>query len=125
MKFNPQQIMNRLVELNKELANKNSELQELAENMAEREKQFKILYAEEILKMKNEGYAITLIRDIVNGRKGVAEAKLNWQVSEAIYGITREKIKAIVIHIDTLRSILTWLRAEMKNAGLYGEQELK
>lgn len=114
--------MERLVELNRELSDKNDELQSLAENMADKEKQFKILYAEEILRMKNEGCSITLIKDIVNGKKGIAEAKLNWQVSEAIYNITREKIKTITIHIDTLRSILTWLRMEFTNANLYDEQ---
>ncbi len=121
MNFNPQQIMERLGGLNKELSDKNGELTSLAENMAEKERQFKVLYAEEILRMKNEGYAITLIRDLVNGKKGVAETKLNWQVSEAIYSITRDKIKSIVIHIDTLRSILTWLRIEAENANLHDE----
>ena len=110
--------MERLFKLNKELSDKNGELQSLAEDMAFKEKQFKVLYAEEVLRLKNDGYAITLIRDIVNGKKGVAEAKLKWQVSEAMYSITREKIKSIVIHVDTLRSILTWLRAEFKNANL-------
>ena len=116
--YQPQQIMERLFKLNKELSDKNGELQSLAENMASKEKQFKVLYAEEVLRLKNDGYAITLIRDIVNGKKGVAEAKLNWQVSEAIHSITRDKIKSIMVHIDTLRSILTWLRAEFKNANL-------
>lgn len=121
MNFNPQQIMERLGGLNKELSDKNDELTSLAEDMAGKEKQFKILYAEEILRMKNDGYAITLIRDLVTGKKGVAEAKFNWQVSEAIYSITRDKIKSIAIHIDTLRSILTWLRTEGENANLHDE----
>lgn len=110
--------MERLSSLNRELSQKNEEMQTLAIDMNEKERKYKVIYASEVLKKKNEGLPITIIKDVVNGLSGVAEAKFNYQVAVEIYHIAREKIRDIRTGIDTLRSFLTWLRMEMGNANI-------
>ncbi len=117
MNTNPQTIMDRMTELNVELSKRNSDLHDLAENVAEKEKTYKILVAEETLDQKRKGLPITIIKDIVNGNRAVAEARKDLYIAEAIYKIASEKMRDIRSHIDTLRSFLTWLRMELMNSG--------
>ena len=117
MNTNPQTIMDRMTELNVELSKRNSELHDLAEKVAENEKTYKILVAEETLEQKRKGLPITIIKDVVNGNRAVAEARKDLYIAEAVYKIASEKMRDIRSHIDTLRSFLTWLRMELMNSG--------
>ena len=106
-----------MTELNVELSKRNSELHDLAEKVAENEKTYKILVAEETLEQKRKGLPITIIKDVVNGNRAVAEARKDLYIAEAVYKIASEKMRDIRSHIDTLRSFLTWLRMELMNSG--------
>ena len=117
MNTNPQTIMDRMTELNVELSKRNSELHDLAEKVAENEKTYKILVAVETLDQKRKGLPITIIKDVVNGNRAVAEARKDLYIAEAVYKIASEKMRDIRSHIDTLRSFLTWLRMELMNSG--------
>ncbi|MBC8387082.1 MAG: hypothetical protein H8E13_03410 [Actinobacteria bacterium] len=116
--MDPQKIIDRLSSLNRELSQKNGELQALAVDMNEKEREYRVMYAAEVLRKKDEGLPATLIKDIVNGVSNVAGAKFNYQVAVEVYHIARERIKDIRTGIDTLRSFLTWLRMEMGNASV-------
>jgi len=108
----PAEIFEGLKSKNRMLGQKNSEYLELAEKRAESEKLYNMAVAEHTLRYK-EDYAATLIPKLVAGNKVVAELKFKFDVALAIEKACLESIKDIRSAIDTYRSLLTWLRAEM------------
>jgi len=110
----PQQIINGMQDKNRALTQKNGELVDLAEKSAQTKREFDVLYANKVLKLKQDGQPVTIIRDIAKGDPVVADFKFKADVAEAVYSACRESIKDIRAAIDTYRSILTWLREELK-----------
>ena len=108
----PAEIFEGLIQKNRLLGQKNSEYLQLAEKRAEAERDYSISVAEYTLKYK-EDYAATLIPKLVSGNKVVAGLKFKFDVALAIEKACLESIKDIRSAIDTYRSLLTWLRAEM------------
>lgn len=116
--YDPATMHKRVISLNQELTEIIDELQPLAEKMCEKEKEYKIMLSQEVLKLRNEGLAVSLIKDVVAGLKGVAEAKFQRDFTKELFVITKEKLKGKIINIDSLRSILTWCREEMKRSNI-------
>ena len=106
--------MNGLKSKNRELSSKNDELIRLTADSAEKKRAFLIANAAKITALKIEGASVTLIRDLVKGDKAVADLQYTWDVSEGVLLACRERIKDIRESIGTYRSILTWLREELK-----------
>ena len=109
----PAQIMSILETKNRMLTQKNDEYPELAEKRAEAERDYKIMVREQILRHKSDGHPATLILKLVDGQKAVAELKFKMDVAEAMVKANIESTRSIVNQIDTARSLLSWLKAEM------------
>jgi|ETNvirenome_6_85_1030632.scaffolds.fasta_scaffold45759_2 hypothetical protein len=99
---------------NLELMMKNDELEELSMKAAQAKHEFLVANAVKILELKAGGGAISLIRDLVKGDKRVAELQYKWDVAEGVLLSCRERIKDLRTQIDTYRSLLTWLREELR-----------
>jgi len=110
----PDEIMRGLTAKNLELSTKNDELIRLVEEAAENKRVFLIANATKITALKIDGASVTLIRDLVKGDKVVADLQYKWDVSEGVLMACRERIKDLREQIGTYRSILTWLREELK-----------
>lgn len=93
--MNPQQLMERLEMCIQALGRGNTQLKTLGINKAQTERDYKVRQAKEILKLRAEGYPVTIIQDLVKGNEEVAELRLE---------------------IEIIRSKLTWLRVEFKNS---------
>ena len=111
--MNPQQIMDGMKEKNRMLSMKNDELAELSEKKAAAERDYKMAYAKEIINLKLGKESITLIPSIAKGDKMVAEMCYKADIAEGVYNACREKIKDLRVQIDSYRSLLTWMRAEL------------
>jgi len=109
----PQQIIDGLTARNRELTAKNDELSRLTEKAAQAKRDYQIAKARKMLDMKMEGTSVTLIPETVKGDKTVADLQYAWDVAEGVLLACRERIKDLRTQIDTYRSVLTWLRAEM------------
>ena len=94
------------------LTDKNDEYGQLAEDRALAEKEYKMAVREQILRHKSDGHPATLIPKLVDGHKSVAELKFAMDVKEALVKANLESTKSTVTQIDSVRSMLTWLRAE-------------
>ena len=109
----PQQIIDGMQQKNRELSMKNDELPELAENMAQAERDYNVAYARKLLELKSDGMSVTLSKDLAKGDKYIADLLFTYRVAEAVYDSAKKKIHSLVIHIDTYRSLLSWQKQEM------------
>lgn len=65
---------------------------------------YRIALAEELLKLKAEGYAITLAGDLARGIPSVAQLKFEEISKEAIYKANLESINALKLEIKILQN---------------------
>lgn len=63
---------------------------------------YRIALSEELVKLKQEGYAISLAENIARGNPKIARLKLEEITKEAIYKANLEKINAIKLRIKVL-----------------------
>ena len=115
MKITPTEIMDGLAEKNRLLSAKNDEYIELIEKRSQAERDYNIAVAEKTIALKLDGTSIGLIDKLVKGDKAVAGLKYDYDVCQGV-----EKACLNVIHnlrsaIDTYRSLLSWLKAEMQS----------
>lgn len=110
----PPQLMQMLNTDYTNLQNANDRLVVLAKDRASIEVEYNILFARTMLELKNQGRAVTLIKDLTRGDEDVCKIKYKLDVAEAKLTACRESIRNYREHIGVLRSLLTWQRAELQ-----------
>ena len=105
--------MDGMAEKNRVLSIKNEELAELSEKKAAAERDYLVMYAKRVMDYKLEGEKITLIPFLAKGDKVVAELKYKADIAEGVYRACIEKIKDLRTQIDSYRSLLSFLKAEL------------
>ena len=108
----PQSLMNGMVHKNNELSLKIDELTDLAENMAQAERDFNVAYARKLLELKTDGNAITTAKDLAKGDSAVADLLFKFRVAEAVHNACKKRIDALGTGIDTYRSLLSFRKQE-------------
>lgn len=78
-------------------------LRKTGSDYAEAYTQYRVALAQELVKLKNEGYAITLAENIARGKPEIAKLKFNEISKEAIYKANQESINAIKLHIKVIQ----------------------
>lgn len=109
----PQQIMDGMAEKNRMLTQKNEEYVKLVKTRAQAEQAYNIAVAKTTMEEKAGGQSITLIDKIVKGNKIVANLKYELDVAEGVMKACQQSIKSLTIAVDTYRSLLAWLKAEL------------
>ena len=64
---------------------------------------YRVALAKELMKLKNEGYAITLAGDIARGKPEIAKLKFEEISKEAIYKANQESINATKLAIKIIQ----------------------
>lgn len=91
----------------KELLNKAiTELKTRGRNYAEAYKNYRILVAQELLRLRAEGMPVTIAYDIARGKQEIAEAKENEIVTESLYESCKEAINSYKLQIKILENQL-------------------
>lgn len=91
----------------KELLNKAiTELKTRGRNYAEAYKNYRILVAQELLRLRAEGMPVTIAYDIARGRQEIAEAKENEIITESLYESCKEAINSYKLQIKILENQL-------------------
>ncbi|WP_461614355.1 hypothetical protein [Clostridium sp. Marseille-QA1073] len=98
------------------LQNGNIQLKTLAIEKAKTKKEYYIELNKKILELKADKYPATLIQDLAKGDSKVAELRLNKDIAESSYYVAIDALNNLRLEIETLRSMLTWLRTELKNS---------
>ena len=115
MSLGPQEIMDGLRAKNRQLTDKNDELSDLYQKLAEAEWQYNIAYAQKVTTLRMCGEPVTLAKDLAKGDKVIADLFYKMRIAEGVLNACREKIKDLRSAIDTYRSLLSWLKAEMES----------
>lgn len=79
-------------------------LRQTGTDFAQAEMDYKIKVREEVLKLRDEGMAVTLINHIIYGVPSVAQLRFKRDVSEAIYKANMESINALKVQIRVLEN---------------------
>lgn len=69
---------------------------------AKAEHDYKIALAQEALKLRDSGMAVTLIDKVVYGTAGVAEKRLERNIAEVMYKTSQENINSIKLRLRLL-----------------------
>lgn len=99
-------LYNELMQKSKELDISIKSLRKTGNDYAEAYTNYRMELAKELLKLKAEGYAITLAGDIARGKPEIAHLKYQEIAKEAIYKANLESINAIKLQIKLIQSQL-------------------
>ena len=95
-------LVNELFNKQKQLDISIRSLRKTGEDYAKAYTDYRIALAQELLKLKNEGYAITLAGDIARGKPEIAKLKFKEISAEAIYKANMESINALKLEIKLI-----------------------
>ena len=110
----PQQIMNGMRDKNRELSMMNDRASELAEKYAQAERDYHIAFAKITIDLRSHGEPATLISSLAKGDKVVSGLRMKMLIAEGVQNANRESIKNLRGALETYRSLLSWLKAEME-----------
>ena len=109
----PQAIMDGMAEKQRNLASKNDEYMDFVEIRAKREREYSKIVSEQIISLRLESTPVTILKDIAKGGV-VADMKYELDVAIGVERACLNQIKILTSQIDTYRSLLSWLKAEMQ-----------
>ena len=95
-------LINKIFNLQNELDISVDNLAKTGEAYAQAYTDYRIAVAQELVKLKDEGYAITLAGDIARGKREIARLKFKEISTEAIYKANLERINALKLEIKIL-----------------------
>lgn len=110
----PQSIIEGMKKKNQELSALNSMYGRLSERYAVAERDFNVALAQEILNLRAGGESATLAPTLAKGEKHVADLRMKMLIAEGVLNANRESIKNHRGALETYRSLLSWLKAEME-----------
>lgn len=79
-------------------------LRQTGTDFAQAEMDYKIKVREEVLKLRDEGMAVTLINQIIYGVPSVARLRYKRDIAEAVYKANMESINALKVQIRVLEN---------------------
>lgn len=82
-------------------------LRKTGEDYANAYTNYRIALSKELLRLKNDGMAVTLAYDIARGLPSVAKLKFEELMKEAIYNANKESINALKLQIKILENQLS------------------
>lgn len=112
----PLQVIERINTCVQALTQGNINLKTLSIQKAQAEKEYRVALAKETLRLKADKYPATLIQDISRGEDNVSELRLKRDITESAYYTAISGMDNIRLELESLRSLLTWLRVEYKNS---------
>lgn len=114
--MSPGEIISKIEVAQIALTKGNTEIKTLGIKKAEAKRNYAIALNKKILQLKAEKYPATLIQDMARGDENVAENRLQKDIAESAYFTAISAEDNLRLEIETLRSMLTWLRVEYKNS---------
>ena len=109
----PAEIMEGMAEKNRLLTSKNDEYVLLTEKRAIAEQAYNVALAAATIRLRLDGQSVTLIPVLAKGDEIVSKFKMKFEICLGVERACLESIKDLRIKIDSYRSLLAWLKAEM------------
>lgn len=114
--LNPEAVMLMIDKKLCELDAKTEELNKLSIKMANTEREYRVALRKEILQLEVQRKRISIIGDLARGKEEIADLRFKRDLAKNAYYTCSSAKDTLEIHIETLRSKLTWLRAELTNS---------
>ena len=99
-------LVNELERLNEQLRNSLKQLRSTGTDYAKAYTDYRVALAQELVRLKDEGYAISLAGDIARGKPSIARLKFEEISKEAIYKANQESINVLKLQIRILENQL-------------------
>ena len=97
-------LMTEISHKTRELETSIKMLRKSGEAYAKAYTEYRVALATELIKLKDEGYAITLAGDIARGKPSIAKLKFNEITTEAVYKGNLEAIQSIKLQLRLLEN---------------------
>jgi len=91
------------------------QLVDQSEKKAQAERDHSQALTKEVLKLKGDGIAVTIIKDVAKGN--CAELKYKWDVEDGIYRAIQRRIDNTTTAIDSYRSLFSYRKEHMAKWG--------
>lgn len=95
-------LFQQIEHLQKKLDISVSSLRKTGQDMAEKERIYRMTYTAEVLKLRDQGMPVTLISNVAPGLKPVADAKYDYIVAEAMYSANQDAINSYKLQLRLL-----------------------
>ena len=100
-------LYNELLQKAKDLDNSVKSLRKTGQDYARAYTNYRVELAKELIKLKSQGYAISLAGDIARGKPEIAQLKFEEISNEAIYRANLEAINSLKLQIKLLDNQIT------------------
>ena len=116
--MSPSIIMEKIQACQQALTAGNTQLKTLGVKKADAERKYRVELRKELLRLRQlEKQPVTLIKDLAKGKEDIAALRLNRDITKSAYYTAISAMENLRVEIETLRSMLCWLREEYKNSG--------
>lgn len=100
-------LLNELWKINELLTKALEQYKQRGREYAKAYRDYRVLLAQELLKLKADGMPVTLAADIARGKDEIAEAKQNEIVTESLYKSCQEAINVYKMQMKILQEQIT------------------
>jgi len=97
------------------LASKNAEYLRYNQQWADAKEAYAVALKQKLLALRARGEPVSLAKDLARGDRNVAQLEKHMIVAEGIMKACKESMEDIRSDQDGLRSLLSWLKAEMQS----------
>ena len=96
-------LLNELWKINKLLTQALEQYKQRGREYAQAYRNYRVLLAQELLRLKNDGMPVTIAYDIARGTEEVAKAKEQEIIKESLYNSCQEAINTYKLQIKILQ----------------------
>jgi hypothetical protein len=114
--MNPQIIMNKIELAKIALQRGNDNIKTLGVKKANAVREYRVALKKELLRLKMEKQPMSIIQDLAKGDDVISKLRLERDLTENSYTVCQEAMRNTRLELETLRSLLTWLRTELRNS---------
>lgn len=117
MNLNPQETIEHLQALGRELSSANEELVRLSNECAEAENNYNIAVTKKVVSLEMEGAKATLIPHLIKGSEEVAPLLRQYSLLKGLVDAQKRKLSSLHDRISIGQSSLNWLKVEYNSGG--------
>jgi methionine synthase II (cobalamin-independent) len=101
-----QELYTEMEALRKQLSASIKELRKNGTDLAQKERDYKVLLRQEILKLRDEGMAVGIIDKICYGIPLVADKRFERDVAQTVYEANKEAINSLKLQIRIVQNVI-------------------
>lgn len=101
-----QELYSEMEALRKQLSASIKELRKNGTDLAQKERDYKVLLRQEILKLRDEGMAVGIIDKICYGIPLVADKRFERDVAQTVYEANKEAINSLKLQIRIIQNVI-------------------